>query len=174
MRLGPYVARMMRVSPPELARELPGPQASRSVTFTPRRNSCSAVQPPNAPAPITAALNFAWGPAPISAAPVFRTDLRDGTMMRSHYTASSRIIVSDDQLPKIIDHHQFARVMFRCHRRSQRPCFSARSRTAKRQEGFHARCRLILDSYLQSDKDMTEYPLAVSQPAFTNRTWQTA
>src|SRR6266545_6317747 len=46
---------MTRVSPPELARELPGPQASRSVTRAPlawrRRNS--AVQPPNAPAPTT-------------------------------------------------------------------------------------------------------------------------
>src|SRR5262249_25198724 len=39
--------------PPELARELPGPQASTSVTRAPRRRSISAVQPPNAPAPTT-------------------------------------------------------------------------------------------------------------------------
>src|SRR4051812_9801446 len=45
---------MTRVSPPELARALPGPQASISVTRDPRRCSSSAVQPPNAPAPITA------------------------------------------------------------------------------------------------------------------------
>src|SRR6266850_7910302 len=44
---------MTRVSPPELARELPGPQASSSVTRAPPRNRWSAVQPPNAPAPTT-------------------------------------------------------------------------------------------------------------------------
>src|SRR5881397_3163387 len=44
---------MTRVSPPELARELPGPQASTSVTRAPRRSRWSAVQPPNAPAPTT-------------------------------------------------------------------------------------------------------------------------
>src|SRR5262245_45288026 len=47
------MARMTRVSPPELARELPGPQASSRTTRAPRRSSCSAVQPPNAPAPTT-------------------------------------------------------------------------------------------------------------------------
>src|SRR2546422_881671 len=45
---------MIRVSPPELARELPGPQASISMTRAPRRTRCNAVQPPNAPAPTTA------------------------------------------------------------------------------------------------------------------------
>src|ERR1700730_9414333 len=45
---------MTRVSPPELARELPGPQASRSVTRAPRRTSSSAENPPKAPAPTTA------------------------------------------------------------------------------------------------------------------------
>src|SRR5258707_11798783 len=48
------MARMTRVSPPLLARGLPGPQASTSVTRAPRRRSSSAVQPPNAPAPTTA------------------------------------------------------------------------------------------------------------------------
>src|ERR1051325_8271636 len=45
---------MMRVSPPELARLLPGPHASMSVTSAPPRRRCSAVHPPNAPAPTTA------------------------------------------------------------------------------------------------------------------------
>src|SRR5262245_60428280 len=44
---------MTRVSPPELARALPGPQASTSVTRAPRRRSSSAAHPPNAPAPTT-------------------------------------------------------------------------------------------------------------------------
>src|SRR6187551_810255 len=44
---------MTRVSPPELARELPGPHASTSVTRAPPRRRYSAVQPPNAPAPTT-------------------------------------------------------------------------------------------------------------------------
>src|SRR5438034_3593558 len=45
---------MTRVSPPELARELPGPQASSRVTRAPWRRKNSAVQPPKAPAPTTA------------------------------------------------------------------------------------------------------------------------
>ena len=52
--IGPYVPRMTRVSPPEDAREFPGPQASSSVTRAPRSRRCRAVQPPKAPAPITA------------------------------------------------------------------------------------------------------------------------
>src|SRR5438105_5316155 len=48
------MARMTRVSPPELAREFPGPQASINVTRAPRRTSQSAVHPPKAPAPMTA------------------------------------------------------------------------------------------------------------------------
>src|ERR1700693_5198735 len=44
---------MTRVSPPELARELPGPQESTSVTFAPLRRRWRAVQPPKAPAPTT-------------------------------------------------------------------------------------------------------------------------
>src|SRR5258708_5136 len=55
MPTGPYVARITRVSPPELAREFPGPQASSSVTLAPFRRSWSADQPPNAPAPTTIA-----------------------------------------------------------------------------------------------------------------------
>src|SRR3954471_11311844 len=47
---------MTRVSPPELARELPGPHASISVTAWPRRSRSSAVNPPNAPAPTTIAV----------------------------------------------------------------------------------------------------------------------
>src|SRR6202521_217756 len=46
--------RITRVSSPELERELPGPQASTSVTRAPRRHSQSANQPPKAPAPTTA------------------------------------------------------------------------------------------------------------------------
>src|SRR5687767_9947335 len=48
------MARMTRVSPPELERALPGPQASKSVTCAPRRRRWRAVQPPKAPAPTTA------------------------------------------------------------------------------------------------------------------------
>src|SRR5256885_10266909 len=44
---------MTRVSPPELAREFPGPHASSNVTFAPFFRSSRAVQPPNAPAPTT-------------------------------------------------------------------------------------------------------------------------
>jgi hypothetical protein len=51
--VGPYVARIVRVSPPELAREFPGPHASSSVTRAPLCTRLSAVQPPNAPAPTT-------------------------------------------------------------------------------------------------------------------------
>src|SRR6266566_470841 len=47
------MARMTRVSPPELERVLPAPQASTSVTCAPRCSRCSAVQPPKAPAPTT-------------------------------------------------------------------------------------------------------------------------
>src|SRR4051812_36477808 len=54
--------RMMRVSPPELDFELPGPHASIKVTRAPPRKRCSAVQPPNAPAPITAIRIRYWPP----------------------------------------------------------------------------------------------------------------
>src|SRR5882672_3557484 len=53
---------MTRVSPPDDARELPGPQASIRVTRAPRRNRYRAVHPPNAPAPITATWIFAICP----------------------------------------------------------------------------------------------------------------
>jgi hypothetical protein len=43
----------MRVSPPELEREFPGPQESSNVTLAPLCCSCSADQPPKAPAPTT-------------------------------------------------------------------------------------------------------------------------
>src|SRR5215472_986702 len=46
--------RMMRVSPPLLARECPGPYASTSATRFPRFARCQAVHAPNTPAPITA------------------------------------------------------------------------------------------------------------------------
>src|SRR5712691_622325 len=72
---------MTRVSPPELARALPGPQASTSVTRAPpplrRRNS--AVQPPNAPAPTTAmcgCLAFGIKPPSATAALVLRNERR--------------------------------------------------------------------------------------------------
>src|SRR4029453_16117443 len=48
-----YIPRIRRVSSPELARELAGPQASTSVTRAPRPTSESAAHPPNAPAPTT-------------------------------------------------------------------------------------------------------------------------
>src|SRR5262252_5548240 len=77
MRPAPYVPRMMRVSPPELAREFPGPHASSNVTCAPFLSNSSAVQPPNAPAPTTIVefreeLAFARGPiryAPAAAEP---------------------------------------------------------------------------------------------------------
>src|SRR5262249_2671205 len=50
---GPYAARIVRVSPPELAREFPGPQESRSRTLAPLSARWRADQPPNAPAPTT-------------------------------------------------------------------------------------------------------------------------
>ena len=49
---------MMRVSPPEEERELPGPHASMSVTRALRRNKNRAIHPPNDPAPITATWTF--------------------------------------------------------------------------------------------------------------------
>ena len=49
---------MMRVSPPEEDRELPGPHASSNVTRAHRRRRYKAVHPPNAPAPITATWDF--------------------------------------------------------------------------------------------------------------------
>src|SRR6185369_12654028 len=54
---------MMRLSPPELARELPGPQASTSVTCAPIRKRWRAVQPPKAPAPTTTTFGFTGGAA---------------------------------------------------------------------------------------------------------------
>src|SRR6266511_2033141 len=70
-----------RVSPPELARELPGPQASTSVTRAPWRRRNSAVQPPNAPAPITAmcgclAVGITTPPPSATAALVLRNERR--------------------------------------------------------------------------------------------------
>src|SRR5215813_603760 len=44
---------MMRVSPPEEAREWPGAQASRRRTEAPARRRCQAVQAPKTPAPTT-------------------------------------------------------------------------------------------------------------------------
>src|SRR5580765_4418402 len=64
---------MTRVSPPELARSLPAPQASTSVTRAPPRSRCRAVQPPNAPAPTTTTcieLRFFRGEAPAAAATI--------------------------------------------------------------------------------------------------------
>src|SRR5262245_44660619 len=45
---------MTRVSPPERARELPGPHASTRVPRAPRRRSMIALKPPTQPAPTTA------------------------------------------------------------------------------------------------------------------------
>src|ERR1700730_2712854 len=49
---------MIRVSPPEEDRELPGPQASIRVTRDRCRNRYKAVHPPKAPAPTTATCGF--------------------------------------------------------------------------------------------------------------------
>src|SRR5215475_2102182 len=49
--------RMIRVSPPLLAREFAGPYMSTSATLAPRRVRCHAVHAPNTPAPITATSN---------------------------------------------------------------------------------------------------------------------
>src|SRR5256885_3406707 len=78
---------MTRVSPPEEARELPGPQESRSTTRAPRRSRCRAVQPPNAPATTTATRGLGDAAArgvsrretcrAATAAPPFRSDRRD-------------------------------------------------------------------------------------------------
>src|ERR1700691_3950439 len=46
--------RIMRVSPPELERACPGPQASHRSTDLPPRRRCNAVHAPNTPAPTTA------------------------------------------------------------------------------------------------------------------------
>src|SRR2546429_8738879 len=51
---------MMRVSPPELARECAGPWASISATRWPRLARCHAVHAPKTPAPITATSNVFW------------------------------------------------------------------------------------------------------------------
>src|SRR3954469_8622642 len=59
---------MTLVSPPELERELPGPQESIRVTRAPRRRRWRAVQPPKAPAPMTATWGFT-PPPPASRAP---------------------------------------------------------------------------------------------------------
>src|SRR5579864_7841813 len=70
---------MMRVSPPELARELPGPHASSKVTLAPFRSRWIAVQPPNAPAPTTATWGFRLVDAnevDIERAATFNRDLR--------------------------------------------------------------------------------------------------
>src|SRR6266849_730992 len=52
--------RMIRVSPPELARAFAGPYASISTTRCRRLARCHAVHAPNTPAPITATSNVFW------------------------------------------------------------------------------------------------------------------
>src|SRR5450631_3945841 len=52
--LSPYADRVMRDSPPELERLLPGPNASSSVTLSPAACSACAIHAPNTPAPTTA------------------------------------------------------------------------------------------------------------------------
>src|SRR6266403_4569182 len=56
----PYPVRMMRDSPPELARAFAGPYASTSTTFLPRLARCQAVQAPKTPAPTTATSYAFW------------------------------------------------------------------------------------------------------------------
>src|SRR5260370_40859647 len=69
---------MTLVSPPELAREFPGPHASRSVTRAPWRRRNNAVQPPNAPAPTTTMSGcLGLGTQPPRAAATATPDLRN-------------------------------------------------------------------------------------------------
>src|SRR5260370_40482133 len=98
MGAGPYVARIVRVSPPELAREFPGPQASMRVTRPPLGASWSPDQPPNAPAPTTITEDPADGSAgerSMQAAPtsveLFRKLRRElfGDMVTPHVAAHS-------------------------------------------------------------------------------------
>src|SRR5579864_3763785 len=84
---------MMRVSPPELARELPGPHASSKVTLAPFRSRWIAVQPPNAPAPTTATWGFRLVDAnevDIERAATFNRDLR--FMRRGRGAGARRVI----------------------------------------------------------------------------------
>src|SRR6266850_3352730 len=98
---------MTRVSPPDEAREFPGPQASRSTTRAPRRTRWRAVQPPNAPAPTTATRGFADAAAAegdrrreacraTSAAPPFRSDRRVRPRIRSGLLESLDVIPGQD------------------------------------------------------------------------------
>src|SRR5690242_42761 len=85
---------MMRVSPPELAREFPGPHASSNVTWVPFRSRWRAVQPPNAPAPTTAMWGFRLGDAnevDIERAATFNRDLR---FMRTAWRATGYSMVT--------------------------------------------------------------------------------
>src|SRR6202521_804434 len=110
------MARMTRVSPPELAREFPGPQASTSVTLAPPRRSISAVQPPKAPAPTTttagaaagAAATRRAGRAAVSSppAPPASSARRERRLMRSPSEVESR---RDAEGPGLVDQEALAR-----------------------------------------------------------------
>src|SRR5690349_7686737 len=106
---------MTRVSPPELAREFPGPHASTRVTRAPRRRSMRAVHPPNAPAPTTTTEAPGEGdPAPRRAgraaassppAPL-ASNARRVTVMRLESEVEPRI---DPERPGLVDQEAFAR-----------------------------------------------------------------
>src|SRR5436309_2044615 len=98
---------MTRVSPPDEAREFPGPQASRRTTRAPRRTRCRAVHPPNAPAPTTATRGFAAAAAAKgdrrrdacsarTAAPPFSSDRRERRPIVSGLLESFDIIPGQD------------------------------------------------------------------------------
>src|SRR6266699_2325997 len=91
---------MTRVSPPELARELPGPQASTSVTRAPWRRRNSAVQPPNAPAPTTTTCGcLGFGTQPPRAAATAAPDLRNDRRSNVLAPHAPRVALLPAQLP---------------------------------------------------------------------------
>src|SRR5262245_3313476 len=103
------MARMTRVSPPDEAREFPGPQASRRDTRAPRLARCRAAQPPNAPAPTTATLGApdaaardrraaedGAAPTAIRAAAPFSTARRERAAARSRLLEALDIVPGQD------------------------------------------------------------------------------
>src|SRR5262245_66446513 len=80
-RVGPYVARIVRVSPPELAGEFPGPQASSRVTRAPVCRRWRADHPPNAPAPTT--ITEAWSEAAAADEPITQAALATAEPLRN-------------------------------------------------------------------------------------------
>ncbi len=95
--------RMIRLSPPELDRLCPGPQASISTTDAPDRRRCHAVQAPNTPAPTTAKSGEATPDHIITRMGTSRVLI--AVLATSLFAAPVRIYVtnSDDNKVSIID-----------------------------------------------------------------------